>query len=280
AHPPPPPGPSTAPANDSPNPWHASDRVIPPRSRCPTRDAIQGSSATCKRRYPLFQRDDGLRRPGHSNGFREDVVAAELDPIQCFVINRPQDFSGHQPRPIFDRKRCRRSPIELMRSTAFVPNQLLHRLGHDAAGESIFSTPERSQILQRQIQSTAKPIAPDIAKNVGELKSQSKIYGILARLGTAAAEYLDADEPHGGRNAAAVFVQLIECRISRGIEIHGNAVDHVVDRLTWQAKPLDERLQPTTLPGLRWLGLEAPSQLGAPETDRFTWSGGLAGLWG
>src|SRR4029450_7755896 len=158
AHPPPPPGPSTAPANDSPNPWHASDRVIPPRSRCPTRDAIQGSSATRKRRYPLFQRDDGLRRPWHSNGFREDVVATELDPIQCFVINRPHDFSGHQSRPVFDRGRSGLSPIELMRSTAFVPNQLLHRLGHDAAGESIFSTPERSQILHPALTSTPQTI--------------------------------------------------------------------------------------------------------------------------
>src|SRR5262245_60001968 len=272
------PGASSAHDNDIWNHRRASDSFIPRRGKLPPRDAIEDSTAPCTRRYPLFQRNDGLRRSWHPNDIRENVVATELDPIQGFVIDGPHDFGGYEPLPIFDRKRCRGSPIELTRSSAFVPNQLPHRLGHDAGAERLFSTAERSQILQRQIQPTAQPIAADIAKNVGELKSQSKIHGILARLDAAAAEYCDADEPHSGRHSAAVFVQLIECRISPGIKIHGDAVDHVVEGLTRQAKRPDERLQPTTVPGLRRLGIEAPSQLRTPEADGFTWRGRLTAL--
>lgn len=59
--------------------------------------------------------------------------------------------------------------------------------------------------------------------------------------------------------------QIGERLVPRGIQVHRHAVDDILERLTGEIEPADERLQPAALRGGRRLAVVAPLQLSPPE---------------
>src|SRR5206468_10330292 len=80
----------------------------------------------------------------------------------------------------------------------------------------------------------------------------------------------DAHETDGRRHSPAVLEEMREGFVARRIEIHRDAIDTILERLTRQVEAFDEGPQPPGLLGL-WFGpVITPGELGSPEGDRLT----------
>src|SRR6202040_3125862 len=103
----------------------------------------------------------------------------------------------------------------------------------------------------------------------GELQRDAEVQRVVARALAPATPDADADHADGRRDASAVLEEIPERLIARGVEIHRDAVDDVLERLAREIEPPHERLQAAALIRPGRLPGEHARQLRAPELDSF-----------
>src|SRR3954447_10197917 len=118
-----------------------------------TTSAVPGSITSAPQ--PLPQRDQRLARLRDTSAGGEHVVAAALDPLQGFEIDRAHDFGGDQTLPIGARPRVNRPLVKLARAPALELEQRPHRRGDDAGGEIVDGAAAGGEIVERQVDAAA-----------------------------------------------------------------------------------------------------------------------------
>ena len=127
-----------------------------------------------------------------------------------------------------------------------------------------FGHAEPIEVACRQIYAPERQILRHVAQDVRELERDAEIDRVLSRPGIGAPENPYAHEPDGGRDADAVFVQILERVIAPSVQVHLDALDERLERRARQIERGDERLQGAALVGLRLHAVEAPGHLVAP----------------
>src|SRR3954467_13884736 len=136
---------------------------------------------------PLPERDQRLARLRDASAGREHVVAAALDPLQGFEIDRAHDFGGDQALPIGARPRVDRPLIKFPRPAAPEFEQGPHRGRDDAGGEIVDGAAAGGEIVERQVDAAALEIAPHIPQDVGQLQGDAEVQRVVAGALVAAA---------------------------------------------------------------------------------------------
>ena len=195
-------------------------------------------------------------------------MAVPLDPPQRLEVDGPHDLGRHQPPPILGRQRVLRALVEIARAAAFERYQLPDRFGDDPGGEVVHCTSMRPQVVERQVDAPPLEIGLDVAQDVGQLQRDAEVERVVGRPRAATAEDPEADHPDRRCHPAAVFEQIVERLIARRVEIHRDAVDHILERLARQIELTDKRLQAAPLCRGGFPAVEGARQLVAPERDR------------
>src|SRR4051794_23248999 len=128
---------------------------------------------------PLPQGDQRLARLRDTSAGREHVVAAALDPLQGFEINRAHDFGRNQTLAIGARPRINRALVKLPRPPALELEQRPHRRCDDAGGEIVDGAAAGGEIIERQVDAAALEIAPHVAQDVGQLQRDTEVQRVV-----------------------------------------------------------------------------------------------------
>src|SRR5438552_13642264 len=157
--------------------------------------------------------------------------------------------------------------IELAGTAALERHDATDRFDHNAGCEIVYRALVGRQVVERQIDTPAREVGFDVAKDIRELKSDTQIERVIARAIASAAEDLDADQPHRRSDAPTILEQLRKRLISSRIEVHRDPVDDILEGRPRQVQSSDERLKTLSLRGFRLRAGEATRKLGAPELD-------------
>ena len=111
------------------------------------------------------------------------------------------------------------------------------------APQIVLGAAETLQILGWNVHAAALEIRRHVADDVRQLQRNAEIDRVIARLQIAIPENLDADQPDRRRHAQAVLPQLLERVVAVALQIHGHAVDQILEGRPRQLEPGDERSQ-------------------------------------
>ena len=210
-------------------------------------------------------RDERLHRTFDPHSPPEDVVTIPLDAAQRLEVHGPHDLGRHQPAAILVWPGQDGALIKIARACALERHQAAHRFGHDAFRQIVHVTAVRGKVLERQIHAASREVVGDVAQDVRELEGDAEVDGVIPGPVVPAAEDPDADETHRRGDAAAILVEIGERLVARGVEVHRDAVDDIVERLTRQVEGRDEGLEVLSLRRGRRGSVERARELGAPE---------------
>src|SRR3954469_2670999 len=105
----------------------------------------------------------------------------------------------------------------------------LHKRGTGRRTRDIpLGTSEMFEILLRDIDAAHRVVFRDVAKNVGQLKCDSKFFCKFQCHWISKPEHVRTTEPDRSGNAIAIIAQLIECGVTMALQVHGGSANQVV----------------------------------------------------
>jgi hypothetical protein len=109
-------------------------------------------------------------------------------------------------------------------------------------------------------------VLAQVAKDVGELKSESQVFGVGLPALLLVPEDAQADEPDNRGHAVAVTSQLLEGRVAELGQVHLDSREKLVQVAAWDPKPDQVRSQ-RSRGGLVRLPFVASRHLASPSLD-------------
>ncbi len=159
-------------------------------------------------------------------------------------------------------------PIEPPRPLDLKREQPPNVVGDHPGTQVVLGAAEALQILDRDVHAAALEIGRHVADDIRQLQRDAEIDRVVAGLQIAISEDLDADEAHGRRHAQTILAQLLERLVSIALQIHGHAVDQILETRPRKRKRRDERREVRALRCLRLPPVIETRQLAAPLRKR------------